>query len=394
MVLPLAGIKVLDLSRYLPGPFCTQMLADFGAEVIKIEDPQGGDLMRHVPPMIEGESAGFYSVNRNKKSVTLNLKTEEGKAIFRRLVAKSDIVVDQFRPGVMDKMGLGYDQLRQVNEGIIYCSITGYGLNGPLRDAAGHDLNYLSLAGITGLNGTYKGMPAICGMQIADIAGGTLYSIIAILLALTSRQKTGQGQLCDIAMMDGSISLLALTLGQWSGWGKLSEMGDDLLSGGYAFYQIYRTKDDKFVSLGALEEKFWAGFCNKLNKPNYVKQQFDKSLQRDMIAEIQMLMQEKTRDEWVEYFSDSDICFTPILSLEEMCEHPQVLARDMIVKLRNVRGSGKDLALIGVSVKLSGTPGVAKMIFPRLGEHNEDVLMTAGYTAEDIKAFQNDRIIL
>ncbi len=392
MVLPLAGIKVLDLSRYLPGPFCTQMLADFGAEVIKIED-LGGDLMRHVPPMIEAESAGFYSVNRNKKSVTLNLKTEEGKAIFKTLVSSSDVVVDQFRPGVMDKMGLGYDQLRQVNRGIIYCSITGYGLNGPLRDAAGHDLNYLSLAGITGLNGTYKGMPAICGMQIADIAGGTLYAIIAILLALTSRQKTGQGQLCDIAMMDGSISLLALTLGQWSGWGKLSEMGDDLLSGGYAFYQIYRTKDDKFVSLGALENKFWAGFCNKLGKPNYVKQQFDKSLQRDMIADIQMLMQEKTRDEWVEYFADSDICFTPILSLEEMCEHPQVLARDMIVKLSNVRGSGKDMALTGVPVKLSGTPGVAKMSFPRLGEHNEDVLMTAGYTAEDIKAFQNNRII-
>ncbi len=392
MVLPLAGIKVLDLSRYLPGPFCTQMLADFGAEVIKIED-LGGDLMRHVPPMIEGESAGFYSVNRNKKSVTLNLKTEEGKAIFKKLVSSSDVVVDQFRPGVMDKMGLGYDQLRQVNEGIIYCSITGYGLNGPLRDAAGHDLNYLSLAGITGLNGTYQGMPAICGMQIADIAGGTLYAIIAILLALTSRQKTGQGQLCDIAMMDGSISLLALTLGQWSGWGKLPEMGDDLLSGGYAFYQVYRTKDDKFVSLGALEEKFWAGFCNKLGKPNYVKQQFDKSLQRDMIAQIQMLMQEKTRDEWVEYFADSDICFTPILSLEEMCEHPQVLARDMIVKLTNVRGSGKDMALTGIPVKLSGTPGVAKMIFPQLGEHNEDVLMTAGYTAEDIKAFQNNRII-
>lgn len=392
MLLPLAGIKVLDLSRYLPGPFCTQMLADFGAEVIKIED-LGGDLMRHVPPMIEGESAGFYAVNRNKKSITLNLKKEEGQAIFRRLVANSDVVVDQFRPGVMDKMGLGYEQLREINEGIIYCSITGYGLNGPLRDAAGHDLNYLSLAGITGLNGTYKGMPAICGMQIADIAGGTLYPTIAILLALASRQKTGQGQLCDIAMMDGSISLLALTLGQWGGWGKLPEMGDDLLGGGYAFYQIYRTKDDKFVSLGALEEKFWAGFCNKLDRPNFIKQQFNKSLQRDMIAEIQMVMQEKTRDEWVEYFADSDICFTPILSLEEMCEHPQVLAREMIVKLTNVRGSGKDMALTGVPFKLSGTPGVAKIIFPQLGEHNEDVLMTAGYTAEDIKAFQNNRII-
>jgi len=393
MSLPLEGVKILDLSRYLPGPFCTQMLADFGAEVIKIEDPKGGDLMRHVPPLIEGESAGFYSVNRNKKSITLDLKKEEGKAIFRRLVAGSDIVVDQFRPGVMDKMGLGYEQLRELNEGIIYCAITGYGLDGPLRDAAGHDLNYLSLAGVTGLNGTYRSMPAICGMQIADIAGGTLYATIAILLALASREKTGQGQLCDIAMMDGSISMLALTLGQWSGWGKLPEIGDDLLSGGYAFYQIYRTKDNKHVSLGALEDKFWAGFCNKLGKPNFIKQQFAKSLQRDMIADIQKVMQEKTRDEWVEFFADSDICFTPILTLEEMCDHPQVQAREMIVKLTNARGTGKDVALTGVPIKLSGTPGVAKLTFPQLGEHNQEILKTAGYKHEEIEHFRNSRII-
>jgi len=393
MSLPLEGVKILDLSRYLPGPFCTQMLADFGAEVIKIEDPKGGDLMRHVPPLIDGESAGFYSVNRNKKSITLDLKKEEGKAILKRLVAGSDIVVDQFRPGVMDKMGLGYEQLREINEGIIYCAITGYGLDGPLRDAAGHDLNYLSLAGVAGLNGTYQGMPAICGMQIADIAGGTLYAAIAILLALASRQKTGQGQLCDIAMMDGSISMLVLTLGQWGGWGKLPEMGDDLLGGGYAFYQIYTTKDNKFVSLGALEDKFWAGFCNKLGKPNYIKQQFDKSLQRDMIADIQMVMQEKTRDEWVEFFADSDICFTPILTLEEMCEHPQVLAREMIFKLINARGSGKDVALTGVPIKLSGTPGVAKLTFPQLGEHTEEILSTAGYKYEEIEYFRNSLII-
>jgi len=393
MSLPLEGVKILDLSRYLPGPFCTQMLADFGAEVIKIEDPKGGDLMRHVPPMIEGESVGFYTVNRNKKSITLDLKKEEGRAIFRRLVTVSDIVVDQFRPGVMDKIGLGYEQLRELNEGIIYCAITGYGLNGPLRDAAGHDLNYLSLAGVTGLNGTYRGMPAICGMQIADIAGGTLYATIAILLALASREKTGQGQLCDIGMMDGSISMLALTLGQWSGWGKLPEMGDDLLGGGYAFYQIYRTKDDKYVSLGALEEKFWAGFCDKLGKPEYIKQQFDKSLQRGMITDIQMVMQEKTRDEWVEYFADSDICFTPILTMEEMCEHPQVLAREMIIKLTNARGSGKDVALTGVPIKLSETPGVAKLTFPRLGEHNEEILKTAGYKDKEIEYFRNSQII-
>lgn len=393
MSLPLDGIKVLDLSRYLPGPLCTQILADFGAEVIKVEDPNGGDLMRHVHPLIDGVSAGYYSVNRNKKSITLDLKKEKGKAIFKKLAAGSDIVVDTFRPGVMSKMGLGYEHLREINPGIIYCAITGYGWDGPLRDVAGHDLNYLSLAGVTGLNGTYEGMPAVCGMQIADIAGGTLYGTIAILLALASRERTGQGQFCDVAMLDGSISMLALTLGFWGGWGKLPAMGDDILGGGYAFYQIYRTKDDKFVSLGALEGKFWEGFCNKMGKPDYIKQHFNKSLQREMIADIQKMIQEKTRDEWVEFFADSDICFTPVLTLEEMCQHPQVLAREMIVKLADVRGSGKDVNLTGIPVKLSGTPGKIELTFPELGEHNKEILADAGYTAQEIAGFQDDKVI-
>ncbi|HEX3011833.1 MAG TPA: CoA transferase, partial [Syntrophomonadaceae bacterium] len=254
MTLPLEGIKVLDLSRYLPGPFCTQLLADFGAEVIKVEDPRGGDLGRHLAPLIENQSARFYTVNRNKKSITLDLKQEEGKAAFKKLVLNSDVVVDQFRPGVMDKLGLGYENLREVNDKIIYCTLTGYGLNGPLRNTAGHDINYLSLAGITELTGTSQGKPAICAAQIADIAGGSLYSVIAILLALAARDKTGQGQLCDIAMMDGAVSLLSYTLGEWSGWGRLPERGGDVLTGGYAFYNIYQTKDNKYVSLGALED--------------------------------------------------------------------------------------------------------------------------------------------
>lgn len=393
MSLPLEGIKILDLSRYLPGPFCTQMLADFGAEVIKIEDPKGGDLMRHVLPLIEGESAGFFAVNRNKKSMTLDLKKEEGKAIFKKMVASADVVVDQFRPGVMDKMGLGYEELRKINKGIIYCAITGYGLNGPLTYAAGHDLNYLSLAGVTGLNGTFEGMPAVCGMQIADIAGGTLYATIAILLALAGREKSGEGQLCDVSMMDGAISMLALTLGQWGGWGKLPLMGDDLLGGGYAFYQIYRCKDDKFVSLGALEDKFWAGFCEKLGKPEWIKQQFDKPLQRKLIADVQAIMITKTRDEWVEFFKDSDICFTPILTMEEMCQNPHVKAREMIINLPNVKGSGKNIALTGIPVKLSGTPGLAKLTFPDLGQHTEEVLKSAGYSDKEINQFRANNVL-
>ena len=393
MSLPLEGIKVLDLSRYLPGPFCTQILADFGAEVIKVEDPRGGDLGRSVPPLIEGESARFYTVNRNKKSITLDLKQDAGRDIFRKLALSADIVVDQFRPGVMKKMGLGYEDLRTINPRIIYCAITGYGLTGPLSDAAGHDLNYLNIAGVTGLTGAYQGMPVMSGAQIADISGGTLYAVIAILMALVSRAKDGQGQLCDIAMMDCSISLLAYTLGEWAGWGRLPEMGNEILTGGYAFYNIYKTKDGKYVGLGAVEDKFWAEFCEKVDRREYIKLQWNTTLQPDIQADIRAIMLTKTRDQWVEYFADCDICFTPILTMEEMCGHPQVTAREMILTLTNVRGSGKDVALTGVPIKLSGTPGEAKLTFPKLGEHNQEILKRAGYTAKEIKRFRDQKII-
>jgi len=393
MSLPLEGIKILDLSRYLPGPFCTQILADFGAEVIKVEDPRGGDLGRSVPPLIKGESARFYTVNRNKKSITLDLKQDAGKEIFKKLTASADVVVDQFRPGVMNKMGLGYENLMMINPGIIYCAITGYGLTGPLRDAAGHDLNYLNIAGVTGLTGAYQCMPVMSGAQIADISGGTLYAVIAILLALASRAKTGQGQLCDIAMMDCSISLLAYTLGEWAGWGRLPEMGNDVLTGGYAFYNIYKTKDGKYVGLGAVEDKFWAEFCEKIDRREYIKLQWNATLQQDMQADIRAIMLKKTRDEWTQFFAACDICFTPILTMEEMCVHPQVIAREMILKLTNIKGSGQDVPLTGVPMKLSGTPGEAKLTFPKLGEHNQEILKQAGYTAEEIAGFRDKKII-
>ncbi len=394
MALPLEGVRVLDLSRYLPGPFATQILADFGAEVIKVEDPQGGDLGRHLPPIIGGESARFYTVNRNKKSITLDLRRVAGQEVFKRLVQESDVVVDQFRPGVMKRMGLGYENLKALNPSLIYCALTGYGLNGPLRDAAGHDLNYLSLAGITGVTGSYQQQPAMCGTQIADIAGGTLYSVIGILLALAQRQKSGKGQLCDVAMMDASLSLLAYTIGEWSGDGMLPVRGDDLLTGGYAFYQIYPTKDGKYVSLGAIEDKFYAEFCQLINRPDLVEKRWQKDAQREVIGEIGEIMLEKTRDEWVAFFADSDICFTPVLELDEVCQHPQVLSRDMIIQMEDFGGTGKDICLTGIPVKLSETPGQVKLQFPALGEHNAEVLAeVGGFSSEEIKQLQADAVI-
>jgi crotonobetainyl-CoA:carnitine CoA-transferase CaiB-like acyl-CoA transferase len=393
MSLPLEGIKVLDLSRYLPGPLATQILADFGAEVIKIEDRKG-ELGRFLEPMINDTSARFYTVNRNKKSMGLDLKQPEGKEIFKKLVAEADIVVDQFRPDVMNKLGLGYEVLKEINPRIIYCIITGYGLTGPMRNAAGHDINYLNIAGVTELLGTKDGPPAMCGVQIADTAGGSLYSVIAILLALASREKTGKGQLCDVAMMDGALSLLSYTIGEWSGGdGNLPKRGGELLTGGYATYNNYKCKDDRYVSLGAVEDKFWAGFCRKLGVEEYIPLQLDIPSQPKIEASIIKIMLTKTRDEWVEFFSDSDICFTPILTLDEMVKHPQVLARNMVHTLTNFQGSGKDLVCTGVPIKLSETPGEAKMVFARTGENTDEVLAGIGYSTAQIEQLHKVGIV-
>lgn len=393
MNLPLKGIRILDLSRYLPGPLCTQILADFGAEVIKIEQPKTGELGRNLAPLISGESSRFFSVNRNKKSITIDLKKQEGKEVFKKLVLHCDVVLDQFRPGVMDKLGLGYDVLKEINSELIYCALTGYGLNGPLKNAAGHDLNYLSLAGVAEQIGNKEGNPAISGVQIADTAGGSLYSAIAILLALISRDRTGKGQLCDVAMMDGSISLLAYALGEWSGSGNLPKRGDETLTGGYACYHVYKTKDNKYVSLGAVENKFWSEFCNKINKKEYINYQWDKENQEKMIEDINNIILEKTRDEWVEFFKDSNICFTPILNMEEMISHPQVIEREMIKKISNFKNYGNDLILTGVPIKLSDTPGEAKYIFPEIGENNEEILTKIGYCKEEIENLRSKDII-
>lgn len=392
MSLPLEGIKVLDLSRYLPGPLATQILADFGAEVIKIEDRKG-ELGRFLPPMIDDTSARFYAVNRNKKSMGLDLKQSEGKEIFKKLVAEADIIVDQFRPDVMSKLGLGYETLKEINPRIIYCIITGYGLTGPMRDAAGHDINYLNISGITELLGTKEGPPAMSGVQIADTAGGSLYSVIAILLALAAREKTGKGQLCDVAMMDGALSLLSYTIGEWSGGGNLPKRGNELLTGGYATYNNYECKDGKYVSLGAVEAKFWASFCKKIGKEEYIPLQMDITRQPELEASIQSIMLTKTRDEWVEFFADSDICFTPVLTLDEMAQHPQVLAREMIHTLPDFQGSGKDLVCTGVPIKLSETPGEAKIVFAKTGQHTDEVLTGLGYSTSQIEQLHKDGVV-
>ncbi|HOQ09270.1 MAG TPA: CaiB/BaiF CoA-transferase family protein [Syntrophomonadaceae bacterium] len=391
MSLPLEGIRILDLSMYLPGPFCTQILADFGAEVIKIEE-LSGEWGRKLYPVIGDKSAIFYAVNRGKKSVAINLKSETGKEIFLRLAQHADVIVEQFRPGVMERLGLGYETLSKINPRLIYCSISGYGHSGPLQYAAGHDLNYLSLAGVTSLTGT-RNQPGMSGVQIADIAGGSLQAVSAILLALLAREKIGRGQYCDIAMLDGAISLLAYSLAEWSGLGRLPLCNGEFITGGYACYQIYATADGKYVSLGAVEAKFWQRFCERIGRPEYIPYQWDSTRQEEILADIRAIMAGRTQQEWVDYFADEDICFTPVLNLEEMIQHPQVRDRNMVIIMEDVQGSGKNMVLTGCAIKLSHTPAVVKPVFPEIGEHTEAILQEIGYSREEIIRWKEEKIL-
>jgi len=392
MIKPLDGIKVLDLTRYLPGPFATQILADFGAEVIKVEET-AGELGRYLPPFKGGLGTRFCSVNRNKKSIALNLKSEKGKEIFKRLASGADIIIEQFRPGVMDKMGLGYKSLKAGNEGLIYCSLTGYGLSGPWFDRAGHDINYLNTAGVSALTAGRDGVPVMSSVQIADIAGGSLFAVIGMLLALFHRSRSGKGQLCDIAMMDGALSLLSYTVGEWCGKGSVPETGREFLTGGFAMYNTYKCSDGKYAGLGAIEGKFWNGFCTKIGREDLISSQFDISKQDEMIADISGIMLGKSRDEWVEFFADSDICFTPVLDLDEVSEHEQVKAREMLHKVMNFRGSGEDLVVTGNPVKLSETPCEIVLEFPDTGGDAMKILADAGYTGEEVKEFIRDKVV-
>ncbi len=389
---PLDGIKVLDCTRYLPGPFATQILADFGADVIKIEET-GGELGRFLPPFIGGLGTRFCAVNRNKKSLTLDLKSDQGREIFKKLARSADIIIEQFRPGVMDKMGLGYNSLKEFNEGLIYCSVTGYGLSGPWVNRAGHDINYLNTSGISGLTAGRDGVPVMSSVQVADMAGGSLYAVIGILLALFHRSRTGRGQNIDISMMDGALSLLSYTVGEWCGKGSVPETGREFLTGGFAMYNTYKCGDGKYVGLGAIEGKFWSGFCTKIGRADYIDLQYNISKQDEIIADISGIMMERSRDEWVSFFADSDICFTPVLDLDEVSEHEQVKAREMLLKVMNFNGSGSDLYVTGNPVKLSETPGEVVMKFPETGGDAMEILIDAGYTKDEVENFISQKII-
>lgn len=391
---PLEGIKVLDLTRLLPGPYGTMLLGDLGAEVIKIEEPEQGDYARWNPPQINGIGSRHLLLNRNKKSITLNLKRPAGKEIFLKLVQdNADVLIEQFRPGVMDRLGLGYKDLEKINQRLIYCSLTGFGQNGPYQNVAGHDINYIGLGGILGITGEKDGPPVIPGIQIADLVGGGLYAVIGILTALIAREKTGRGQYVDVSMLDGVVSLIPDAAALYFAEGRAPGRGERRLTGGLPQYQVYRTKDGKYLAVGALEEKFWANLCRGMGKPEWA----DKIPRENdpRCAEIKKEMAEifltKTRQEWIDLLMFRDTCLAPVLTLEETFQDPQVRHRNMLVEINHPR-AGK-IKQIGVPIKFSATPGEVSAPAPEIGEHTEEILKKLGYAEEKIGQLRQEGVI-
>jgi crotonobetainyl-CoA:carnitine CoA-transferase CaiB-like acyl-CoA transferase len=388
----LQKLKMLDLSRLLPGPYCSLLLADLGMEVLKIEDPEQGDYTRMIGPIRKKDSAIFLALNRNKKSMKLNLKIREGKEILYKLIQSYDILLESFRPGVMDRLGIGYQELKKRNPRVILCSLSGYGQDGPYQERSGHDINYIGLGGVLEITGAKNGDPVLPGVQIADIGGGGMMAAIAILAAAIHREKTGEGQFLDISMMDSVVSWLSIHAGKYFMDGELLKRGDMPLTGRYACYQVYPTKDGRHMSLGALEPKFWKNFCEAVGRRDLMDKQFIEGEERlRVIEEIQDLFETKTQEEWVDFFKKVDACCEPILTFEEVFQHPQVLHRRMVMEVEHpVEGNIRQL---GNPIKSSQFPFEIRTPSPGWGEHTVEVMKAIGFSEEEIIHFKEVKAI-
>jgi crotonobetainyl-CoA:carnitine CoA-transferase CaiB-like acyl-CoA transferase len=369
----LKNLKVLDLSTLLPGPFATMMLADMGAEVLRIESASRPDMSRELPPFLGGVATKHAALNRNKRAITLDLKNAHAIALVERLVVEYDILVEQFRPGVMDRLGLGYERLKELNPGLIYCSITGYGQKGPYRDRAGHDNNYLSISGVNGYSGREGERPALMGTQIADIACGSLHGVVGILAAVNHRHVTGEGQYVDISMTDAAFSLNAMYGTDYLAAGIEPCQGKEMINGG-SFYDYYETSDGRYLSVGSLEPHFFERLCITLGGEELLSQgaKQDPARQRAFKYRLEGIFKEKSLAEWESIFSDADACVEPVLKFSEACKHEQIKERGMVVSVPYPDGSTVDQ--IAHPIKMSLSKPIYKHVGVKLGEHNDQIL--------------------
>jgi alpha-methylacyl-CoA racemase len=391
---PLTSLKVLDFSGLLPGPFGTLLLADMGADVLRVESPTRPDMVRLLPPHEAGVSAAHAFLNRSKRGIAVDLKKPEGVALIKKLVADYDIVVEQFRPGVMDRLGVGYEALKAINPRLIYCAITGYGQTGPYKDRAGHDMNYLAIAGVLGYNGRKSTGPAPVSVQIADVAGGSCHAVMGILAAVIHRMQTGEGQFVDISMTDAAFTLHALTAPPALVANMQPEMEATQLNGG-SFYDCYETRDGRHFSVGGLEPQFFMQFCTAIGRPDLAGMGMafsNPDVMSALNAAIAEEMKKKTFVEWEQVFQGIDSCTEPVLSFAEACEHPQIQARDLIVEVPRPDGSMQKQ--LGSAIKFSQTPASYRYIGTEIGSHTDEVLREHGFDAAAITQLRNDGVIV
>src|SRR5215211_879495 len=388
----LEDVRVLDLTRLLPGGFCSLLLADLGADVVKVEDTGMGDYVRWAPPYYGSDSqqglgtrsALYLALNRGKRAIRLDLKSDAGREAFLRLARDADVVLESFRPGVLDKLGCGYETLREASPGVVYCAITGYGQTGPKKDAAGHDMNYLGLTGLLGLTGEPGGRPIQAAGQIADLGGGALMAAFGVLAALRERERSGKGQLIDVSMSDGALSWLAMVAGAYLCDGHVPERGKEQLTGAFACYYPYEAADG-WVTCGALEPKFWQAFCRGVGREDLVEKQFEKP-GSDAHREVAEIFRTRTRDEWRAFNDAHDAMIEPVLDLDEALESELVREREMIVSYEQPELG--EVTQLGFPIKLSRTPASIERPAPALGEHTMEVLTEAGYSAEEVRALE------
>ena len=389
---PLASLKVLDFSTLLPGPFASLMLADMGAEVLRIESPTRLDMLRVLPPHDQGTSASHAYLNRNKRSLALDLKQAEALEIVRALVKEYDIVLEQFRPGVMERLGLGYEALKAINPKLIYVSITGYGQTGPYKDRAGHDINYLALAGVASYTGREDSGPLPLGVQLADVGGGSLHAVVGLLAAVIARQHSGVGQYLDVSMTDCSFSLNAMAAAGYLACGVEPGRESHVLNGG-SFYDYYRTRDGRWMSVGSLEPAFMQQLCETLGRPELAAQGLSPKpeQQKALKQALQVEFEKRSFDELCALFAEVDACVEPVLSLSEAVEHPQLKARALVSQVP--RGDGSSQAQLACPLKFSQGLPAPRHIGAAVGAHSDEVLAELGFSAQRIEDLRQARVI-
>ena len=384
MTAALAGLQVLDLTRYIPGPYATWLLAALGAEVTKLEEPPIGDGTRAVPPAVAGESAAHAALNRRKRSMLVDIRQKEGAELVRELARRADVFVEAYRPGTLERRGLGAAQLCAENPRLVYCSMTGYGPDGPLAQRAGHDIDYLARAGFLAGTQDGQGQPVIPGAQLADMSSG-LMAAIGILAALQARERTGRGQVVNVSLMDAALALQTVPLTRRLAGGP----AQDELTGTHACYNLYRCRDGRFVAVGALEPKFWERLCRALELPELVGRQWDSGPRREQLREqLAQVFASRDRDDWLRHFADHDVCVEPVLDAEAAWSQEQ--AARMAVRMPVGAASARTL---GVPFELSETPADSGGAAPRLGQHTDEILEQAGLSAARIQALRRQAVI-